>query len=230
MKKIILTAVCALFVLSASAQVVSSRSRTISTVASDKEKVTWGIRAGLNVSDMHYSEKGYGGENAGTTCGFNVGVICDIPIISRYFYVQPGLYLTSKGYSWKDDDDDEYEKESMHPYYLEIPILLSGRYNITKDIRVQIDFGPYFACGLFGNCNYEWKYSSRSGDESFSCFGDDILNRFDCGLDFGVGFTFAKHFYIGFEYEWGLTNIGKDFDSDESLKNRNCMINIGYNF
>ncbi len=232
MKKIILIALFVLCVSAVEAQVVSSKSRTIRTETSEREKASWGLRVGLNVADMHTSWKG-GGENGGTTCGFNVGVICDIPVVSRYFYIQPGLYFTQKGYSYKEDwGDGEYEKASMHPYYAEIPILFSGRYDITKDITVQLDLGPYFACGLFGKykeeeCAYYNRGYQTYKDDS-DCFDD--MNRFDCGIDFGVGFTFFHDIYIGFEYEWGLVNVAKYTDGDYSVKNRNCMINIGYTF
>ncbi len=241
MKKSVLIAACAFCMLSASAQ-------------SESEGITWGIRAGLNVSNQHGN-----GENAGSKAGFNVGIVADIPIISQYFYIQPGLYYTMKGFkatslesSWYWNYDKHTEK--VNPYYIEIPILLSGRYNITDKVQVQVNFGPYFAIGIAGKYKTkdEWanNYTEESGIDRWQCdyfgpyndfyFGEGKYSgglkgkRFDCGLSIGAGFTFVKHYYIGFQYELGLTNAYTDefikYTRFDSIKNRNWMISLGYNF
>ncbi|MCD8288610.1 MAG: PorT family protein [Prevotella sp.] len=240
MKKLVLIAACAFCVLTASAQ-------------SDSEGITWGIRGGLNVSNQHGN-----GENAGSKAGFNVGVVADIPIISQYFYIQPGLYYTMKGYRATDKDSGDwgYDKytEKVNPYYIEIPILLSGRYNITDKVQVQVNAGPYFAIGIAGKYKTkdEWEtyYNDNYWVDKWQCdyfgpyndyyFGEGKYSgglegkRFECGLSFGAGFTFVKHYYIGFQYELGLTNAYSDnliqYSRFDSIKNRNCMISLGYNF
>ncbi len=206
MKKIILTVVCGLFVLSASAQLVSDGSnfKDSSDKENDKEKVTFGIRAGVNVANFKSL-----GESWGSQCGYNVGVILDIPAGSRYFYVQPGLFLSQKGCDLAGEKDK--------PAYLEIPILLSGRFDITDKIQLQVNFGPYFAAGIFGKDALDW-----------NCFGGEgDYKRFDAGLSLGAGFNIAKHFYVGFQYEFGLANINKN---SIKIENRNCMIGIGVNY
>ncbi|MCD7713910.1 MAG: PorT family protein [Prevotella sp.] len=212
MKKLVLIVACALCVLTASAQ--SER---------ESEGVTWGVRAGLNVANQHDD-----GENAGSKAGFHVGVVVDIPVVSKYFYIQPGLYFTQKGFKYTEADGYSKYTEKVTPSYIEIPVLLSGRYAFNDKIQAQVNFGPYFAVGVAGK--YKEKYSSKNNKEEISCdyFGDDGLGgkRFDCGLSIGAGITFVKHYYIGFQYEIGLT----DAYSYETIKNRNCMISIGYNF
>ncbi|MCD8288876.1 MAG: PorT family protein [Prevotella sp.] len=220
MKKLVLVVACAFCMLSASAQIVNSRSSITKTVKSDKEKATWGLRAGLNVANM--KESWYGeSESYGARMGYHVGVILDIPVVSQYFYIQPGLYLTQKGY--KDSEDGYTDK--ANPTYVEIPILLSGRYNITNSVQAQLHLGPYFAVGVFGNFTEEYK---DEWSESYGCWDDTDFKRFDCGLSFGAGFLFSKHYYIGFQYDFGLMNLS-DY-GDGSIKNRNCMISLGYNF
>ncbi|MCD8281714.1 MAG: PorT family protein [Prevotella sp.] len=221
MKKLVLLFACAFCMLSASAQ-----------SASENEGVTWGVRAGFNLSNQH----GYG-ENAGSKPGFHVGVVADIPIISQYFYVQPGLYYTMKGYkaSYSDSDDGYYwkETEKTTPSFLEIPILLSGRYAFNDKVGVQVDFGPYLAIGIAGKYKDEETetYDGETDTDKYDCdyFGDKKGiggKRFDFGLSVGAGVTFVKHYYLGLHYELGLTNAYKY----EKIKNRNFMISLGYNF
>ena len=65
---------------------------------------------------------------------------------------------------------------------------------------------------------------TASGD-----YFDDDTNRFDAGLKIGAGVTFSQHYYVGMAYEWGFVNLLKDCDNI-SLKNKNLMISLGYNF
>ncbi len=41
--------------------------------------------------------------------------------------------------------------------------------------------------------------------------------------------TFSDHYYLGFNYQFGLSNIN-DSDDFDSIKDRNWMISLGYNF
>ncbi|MCD8282585.1 MAG: PorT family protein [Prevotella sp.] len=224
MKKLVLVVACTLCMLSVSAQSEKS------------EGVTWGIRAGLNVANQHDASID-GGGNGGTRLGFNVGVIADIPIVSGQFYFQPGLYFTTKGFKYTESDGGKSWKEEYiwktTPSYIEIPLLLSARYAICDKIVAQVNFGPYFAVGVTGKYKHIYKYSDNGGSQSDSddwdYFGEDdgvCGKRFDCGVSLGGGVTFVKHIYLGFQYEFGFTNAYKEM----GIKNRNCMISLGYNF
>ncbi len=228
MKKIIVAAVCALCVLTATAQ-NSYRRGTTSKKSKAKTEVTYGIRAGLNVANIRYSDNNYS-SMYGNRCGFNIGVIADVPLYKHYVFLEPGLYLTMKG----GKASSGYEKNSANPTYLELPILFSGRLNITRSIQGQLNFGPYIACGLFGNR----KWSNPNGTWTYGFFneynegrGSQGYRRFDCGLDLGAGFTFSKKYYIGFIYEFGLVSMyPSNWYEAGKWRNRNCMIDIGYNF
>lgn len=219
MKKFLLAAVCAVFTLTASAQRASSTSSSFFSTEKADEGVTFGLRVGLNFANVSGDADDYDARTA-----FNVGAIADIPLMQS-LYIQTGLYFQSKGAKYEEDG---YE-ETISPMYLQIPVLASYRYNFSDAAQLQVNFGPYFAYGVGGKYKIE-----EDGDEfEMDAFGDDgLLNRFDCGLQVGAGFTFAKHFNITFTYEFGLTNAANDdaFDDDFSIKNSNCMLNLGYNF
>ncbi len=183
---------------------------------------------------------------------YHVGVIVDIPVFKEYLYIQPGLYFTQKGYKFKEqsfwDDEEESWKTSMNPTYMEIPILISGRYNVNSNVQLQVSFGPYFAVGLggkFKETEIEGKYKWTENDKIFSkekdydedyddddSYGGLGYKRFDAGLSFGAGVLLKKHYFIGFQYELGLVNIKpSDWKKwGESAQNRNFMLSVGYNF
>ncbi|NPD90971.1 porin family protein [Xylanibacter muris] len=228
MKKILLIAVCAVCSLTASAQRASSSSSSFFSTEKADQGITFGIRAGLNMANMSASEDGVSASPESRT-SFHVGVIADIPLMQS-LYIQSGLFFQNKGYKFDDE-----EKETAKPMYLEIPILASYRYNFSDAIQLQINAGPYFAYGIGGKVKYE--YNGRSTEDDFFGSYDDEdcagYKRFDCGLQFGAGVTFSNHYYLGFAYQLGLTNI-KDlpssYEGDFSVKNRNWMISLGYNF
>ncbi len=226
---------------------------------SEGEGVTFGIRAGLNLSNAAMNDDVLDGADTKMKAGFQVGVIADIPVIKRNLYVQPGLYFSTKGvkleenyseiesnYSW-----EETSEVSVNAMYLEIPINVSWRHNFTDALQLQVYTGPYFAFGVGGKTKTSWGYSESDGysyseEYKTNTFGYDEeaekdedagfgLGRFDFGWGIGAGLAIQK-FYVGIQYQFGLTNTLKGDnwkatdDWDPSAKNRNLSISVGYNF
>ena len=215
MKKIFITMAVAVMALTASAQRASSSSSSFFSTEKANLPVTFGIRGGLNVSSMSLKEDG----DLKSRAGFNAGMSVDFPILES-FYLQSGLYYTVKGY--KQEDGDWEEKVNIG--YLEIPILASYRYNFSDAAQWQFNFGPYFAVGLNGNDKE--KDGRREYEKKWYDYDD--TKRFDMGLQIGTGIVLAKHYYVGVAYEFGLLSQVKD--SDGYWKNRNFMVNVGYQF
>jgi hypothetical protein len=219
MKKLLLIiTVLTACTFTASAQRARSSSSSFFSTEKADAPITFGIRGGLNLAYMKVKE-GHVSNTGDTRTSFNAGVSVDIPLLQS-IYLQSGLYYTSKGTKYKDDD----WKETSSANYLEIPVLASYRYDFGDAAQLQFNVGPYFAYGIGG------KYKEEEGDEEYSSdFFDEDTKKFDMGLQVGGGVTISKHYYIGAAFEWGFTNLWKDAD-DESLKTRNFMINIGYTF
>ena len=241
MKRFLLVAVCAIGTLAASAQKTEASPVFFSTEKAD-QGVTFGLRVGLNFANVS-AKSGRVGLELDSRTAFHVGVVTDIPIV-KSLYVQTGLFLQSKGATYNGSflfwDDVEL---SGSPLYLEIPLLLSYRCDFTDAVQLQVNFGPYFAYGIGGKMKITtWDEYNNSESASYDFYDDELelfgedskFNRFDCGLQIGAGFTFAKHYYVGFAYEFGLTNMIDQphvrKDDKYSMKNSNWMLGIGYNF
>ncbi len=214
--------------------------------SNDGEGVTFGVRAGVNLSNAAMNDDAKQGSDTKMKAGFNVGVIADIPVMQS-LYVQPGLYFSTKGVKteYEEPDYPEYNSEtSVNAMYLEIPINVSWRHNLTDALQLQVYTGPYFAFGVGG------KTKTTMGDEEVktNTFGYDAdtenaedegygLGRFDCGWGIGAGIAIQK-FYVGIQYQFGFVNTltGDNWKADEgdewdpSAKNRNLSISVGYNF
>ena len=102
MKKIIIEAVCAFCALTASAQRASSSSSSFFSTEKVDGGVQFGIRAGLNVAGMDYTEDNVT-VSTDNRANWHVGIIADIPMMES-LYVQTGLYLQNKGYKEKEGD------------------------------------------------------------------------------------------------------------------------------
>lgn len=232
MKKLFVAAVAAVMALGASAQV------TFWDSADADQKITYGPRAGLNISTMSFDTPGgYDfGENKTSKIGFNVGVAVDFNL-NRSFSINSGLFYTTKGVKFEVKDIDDKYTETYNAGYLQLPIYASYRLNFAEASQLQINFGPYLAFGLNGK--YTEKYQDFEDAESntetkYDLFGTGEnqtgVKRFDMGLGIGAGYTWNR-IYLGFEYQLGLVNC-LDKKAWDPIKGytRNFSISLGYNF
>lgn len=193
----------------------------------DAQGFSWGVRAGLNIPTMGEKSKGDAGFDYKSKTGFHVGVITDFSL-SKSFYIQPGLYFTTKGTKMKMDETTLKANLS----YLQIPVLASYRFDLGGNMKLHINAGPYVGYGIGGKI--------KGGGAKIDAFGtadedsDEMkggLKRFDFGLGFGAGVSYDK-IYVGLNYDLGLSNIAdKDmYGDDYKLRNRSFNISVGYNF
>lgn len=236
MKKKLLVLVCAFCALTASAQRASSSSSSFFSTEKADGGVTFGIRAGVNFAKITASDNDGNSFTPDSRTSFHVGVIADIPLMES-LYVQTGLFLQNKGYKYEESREDYKSEETAKPMYLEIPVLASYRYNFSDALQLQVNFGPYFGYGIGGKVKNEWSGYGYSDEEEVDFFGDNDDDdtahhkRFNCGLQIGAGVTLSDHYYLGFAYQFGLTNIyDTRSGSDYKEKDKNWMISLGYNF
>lgn len=237
MKKFFVAAIAAVCALSVSAQRASDSSEFSFWDGDQAEqKIVIGPRVGLNVSSVSVSNLELDGDKS--KIGFNVGVAVEFPIV-RSFYINSGLFYTTKGIKFENSGSDWTEKETWNAGYLELPVYASYRLNFAEASQLQINFGPYFAYGINGKVKYESNDEGDVDKYDYDLFGvadensDEEkagIKRFDCGLGVGLGYTFHK-IYLGINYQFGLTNIAdKKAWGKGEIKNSNFNISIGYNF
>lgn len=127
---------------------------------------------------------------------FLAGVSADFNLVQS-FSINSGLFYAGKGA--KDISAD----------FIELPVYASYRMNFAEASQLQVNFGPYFDFGVAGDA-----------------FKKEVdCDRFQMGLGLGAGYTFRK-FYLGVQYQWGLTEVVKDSKSHWDCFN----VSLGYNF
>ncbi len=182
----------------------------------------WGVRAGLNVTDMAFKDGGTR-LTPGSRAGYHVGVSYrwDMPV-SLPFALETGLMLNSKG----SRNSEGGVKATYKMLYLELPLTVSYRFDIRNVVSIKPFFGFYYGLGLSGRL----KVKEGGRKESVDILSGQYqqLKRSDFGLKFGAEVGW-RAYSLGLAYEPSLMNIGKN---SGSLKVRNhCfMITLGYNF
>ncbi len=189
-----------------------------------QEELYWGLRGGLNLSNIHEKTDADVTADWENRAGFRLGMVIGAPLKGK-LYIEPGIYFTTLGMKYTDDKDEM----KLNINYLQIPILLTFRPHIGENTRLHLSAGPYVACGVGG----KMKFNKVKVD----IFGDDeLVKRFDGGISFSGGFS-IKRFYIGMGYDLGLVNIeSKSSDSaavvvgaSSETYNRNFWVGIGIN-
>lgn len=216
----------------------------LATVASaqGENKTVWGIRAGLNVANIHMSDLD-GEAKPDSRTGFHAGVSFQQPLGKiTPLYLESGLYMSAKGFKQKASFEGESFEATAKPMYLQIPILLSYHFN-TNSVSFQPYAGFYYGLGIGGKLESKYSYDGETASVKTDLFKetkfeeegetyteDQKLKRSDFGMRFGLGVTIKQHYYIGAGYEMSLSNIAKDKEIYGKMKNRNFFVSVGYNF
>lgn len=203
----------------------------LSLTSKAQDKTTFGVRAGVNFTNIT-------GENAAGTdydnklkAGFNIGVNAEIPVASE-FYVQPGLLFSTKGF--KADKGDG----KLNLSYLEVPINLLYKPTLG-DGKLLLGFGPYVGFGIAGKykegdaeLDVKFKNDVKPGDQSLT-----DPKWFLKGLDFGgnllVGYELSSKLSFQLNAQLGMSNLEPKENGEKSkakTKNTGFGISVGYRF
>lgn len=125
-------------------------------------------------------------------------------------------------------------------HYIQIPIHVGYRYNLSDKLGVYAEFGPYFSLGLSGKQKVKVDvdgYRDLSSSESLF----DEVQRTDFGLGFLIGGEFENHYSLNLGFDWGITDLYKDSFREkfakempgftlDKLHNFCATISVGYRF
>lgn len=183
----------------------------------------------------------------------------DYGIYDDNTYVKEEKYLdkiyTEKfysGYDYDEDDDDFYEyyyyadeEYKLTIGYLEVPVLVQYRLNLTDNLQLQVNAGPYIAVALHGkaketdteygwedyedyyNTRYEYDvdyddladYTTTSREYEYESTEDIVGKKGHKRIDFGFVLPSVgivfNKLYFGITNEFGLINIADNYGITE---------------
>nr|WP_321453841.1 porin family protein [uncultured Carboxylicivirga sp.] len=207
----------------------------------------FGLTGGVNFSNVFLSSNNNEPlVNTNTLGGFNFGFLISAKL-NNSINIRPELQFSQKGMKF-EEIQDEYEytgKERLN--YLNVPLLVEIKPGGENSI-ISILAGPYISIGIGGSyeiqeisdnkaITYKGKieYAKEINQQNITEFsqGATVINQFDYGFDFGLGFNIKK-VSINFIQEFGAKNIEPIVSSksqyDFSRSNRNTRISLVYNF
>ena len=124
---------------------------------------------------------------------------------------------------WRRQKNDEY---TWNTWAIELPVL--ARYNVMP--QMYFEAGPRLALLL----SSELQQDLDNLIVETTNFGkNDALNRFEVGIDVGVGYSVTPNLDIDIRYGVGLTSIidGKKFEAeDQAFKNMQIQVGAIYWF
>jgi hypothetical protein len=200
-------------------------------IATDSLAQTFGIKGGLNLSNMLYkgSTEGYS-NNFTMKPGFNAGATLEFPIKGMFSF-DMGVLLSTKGYkNYEKWGREQYETRiTIKLLYIDIPLTAKAYFNVGG-AKIYGAIGPYLGIGLSGESKYEVTEVSSGTTNNYTetiNWGYD-MKRLDFGLTIGAGVE-INSIEIGVSYSLGLANI-PDPDAGDIIRNRVLGISLGYKF
>lgn len=199
------------------AAVITILSTSAAMAQSQNPTARYGIKAGLNASNLYIND--VNDENA--RFGFNGGFYGQI-LSSEVFAIQPELLFSTKG-SQADYGGIINSTVRYNLNYLDLPILAVFKLGPSAEIHA----GGYASYLLSANIDYSGNFGS--GTERID---RDQLKTFDYGFSAGFGLNFGN-VQIGARYNYGLVKIADSNNARNLLgdsKNSLAQLYLTLNF
>lgn len=194
------------------------------------------VKGGLNMSN-------YYGDNLNDKSikpGFHVGVGADLEFMTN-IALQTGLFFSTKGakYYHNEPQADGYIKYDINANYLQLPIHIAYKIDVTPGTKVVFHAGPYLAYGVGGKREITsgWKpgYATILGEIEEDTFDKNYgFKPFDAGIGLGIGAEFDL-ITIDLGWDIGLKDIARSKygiakTNREKIRNQSAYLSLGYKF
>jgi len=199
--------------------------------AKAQDKTTFGVRAGVNFTNLNGKSDASHDLDYKMKTGFNVGVNAEVPIAPD-FYVQPGLLFSTKG---AKDKVANASDTKWNISYLEIPINLLYKPALGPG-KLLLGFGPYIGIGVggkiksaAGDIDQKFKNDVTSAEASNAAY----LKRMDFGGNLLAGYELTSKISFQLNAQLGMSNLAPKVDgkkTDAKIKNTGFGISVGYRF
>ena len=197
-------------------------SATFSAKAQDDKQVRFGVKGGINLSNLYIDDV----TDEKSKLGLQAGVWMKAPI-GEFFAIQPELLWSSKGTKIGQYQNIPFTQDGQVRFnlnYAELPVLAA----VTLG-PVSIQAGPYISY-LF-NANVKNLKENLSTGTVIELDKNDF-NTVDYGLAGGIALD-IKGFQLGLRYNYGLREIGKSDIAGQitrNAKNSVAQVFVGIGF
>ena len=182
----------------------------MSTSFVTEAQIKFGIRAGLNASNVSFDNL----PNRRERFGFHAGVFTTVGLVPEFMSLQPELSYSVQGVAFKPTSNDKVML-NMNYINLLLPI-------VFKLSSIDIQVGP-FASFLISSPDYTVYNENKIIVDAFK--------KFDAGLTAGLVYNMDKLMF-GIRYNQGFIDVSKDNVRPflGSGKNSTGQVSVGYKF
>lgn len=160
-----------------------------------------GIKAGVDVADHKVNSDLL---KVGNRIGFQAGGVLELNIPLTGFGIETGIYYGNKEYS-VDNKSATANGDVADLEYLMVPL------GLKQNVSLFGIVGIYFNAGVYGT------YGLSGGELSVG--GSTYKQKeFQTGLNVGAGVSLLKHFELGMNYRYKLTDTFDDAPSVDYMK------------
>lgn len=198
-----------------------------------------GVRFGVNTSNRNLNKDVFNVWNCNSWgTGIDVGVVAELNF-RDWFSIQPGLFYESRSgkYAYVNVNNytDEGERILMsqygrdRSYSLVIPVLACAHFNVSNDLRWNVEFGPYAQIVLKNSINGEFGTPIVASPESLPLGYTSVKStKGDFGFKMGTSLTILDHYVVGIHYEAGVLKPWSD--GNLGGRRKAWVFSVGYNF
>jgi opacity protein-like surface antigen len=175
-----------------------------STFVVAKAQVSYGIKGGLNLSNIIGSDA----EGAKAKIGFHAGAFSEIPVTDK-FSIQPELVYSAQGAKYEESGEDAVKINSG---FLNIPVL--AKYTAASGFYGET--GPQLG--------FLMSAKAKQGDDKTDV--KEFYKTTDFAWAFGIGYKTSSNVGVDLRYNLGLSRL--DEDGDAKVKNGVFQLGIFY--
>lgn len=121
--------------------------------------------------------------------------------------------------------------------YIELPIHVGFRYNLSQTIGVYGEIGPYFAIGLLGknkkslSADGSWVEQYEGSYRAFKSSKSELtFQRWDAGFGFRIGAEYDNRYSVNLGCDWGITDMYRDSFRDAFYDSNKGELDKAHNF
>ena len=191
---------------------------------SNAQRIEFGVKAGLNVGNIVSTEN-----RADSKVGFHLSGFSEVKLTEK-FYIQPEILYSRQGATAEETATISgvlYNgKVDLKLTYIYVPLV--AKYYVLKDFSLEA--GPQI--GFLTSAKADAEISAVGGGPVIKQSRDlkEKFNTVDFGLNFGLGYKFAKNFSATGRYNHSLLDLNKESTNREAVKNAVVQISLGYTF
>ena len=174
----------------------------------------------MNVANQNFSADGF--PSTSSRIGFHIGGFVAVKISDK-FCIQPEVLYSTQGRKFDltvNDNGTDYNTSSIFKLaYINIPVMF--KYYVAK--KINLEAGPQI--GFLTSSKLDVTVLGKDVSQN----AKDLYESVDFGLNLGAGYDFTEKISAGVRYNFGLANIAKTQDGDDStIKNTVFSVSLAY--